>query len=276
MRIFLAGGTGVIGTRLIPALLNAGHHVTATTRKPASTGLLEQLGAVPVVMDVYDVAGTAAAVQEAAPDIILHELTDLGDYDTEANARLRREGTASLVAAAQAAGVQRIMVQSIAWAYQPGQQAAAEEEPVAPGSAVETMEALAGQLPQATVLRYGMLYGPGTWYAAGGRIAEAVAAGHVPATSAVTSFVHIDDAIAATVQALDWPAGAYNITDDEPAAASIWLPAYARQLGAPEPVLAPLPAGAPAGRGAANAKARALGWEPAYPSWRDGFARKLG
>lgn len=275
MRIFLAGGTGVLGTRLIPQLTAAGHQVTATTRRADRTGLLTRLGAAPAIVDVYDAGRLAGVVAGAAPDLILHELTDLSEYDTDANARLRREGTANLVAAARAAGTSRIVVQSIAWIFPDADTPATEDDPITPGTAVDTMENLARQLPHPTILRYGMLYGPGTWYAPGGRIASLVAAGQLPATPAITCFIHIDDAVTATVQALQWPDGTYHIVDGEPAPGTSWLPIYARELGAPSPPTAPLPDNAPTGRAISNAKARAQGWTPKYRSWRQGFSASL-
>lgn len=275
MRIFLAGGTGVLGSRLIPKLTAAGHQVTATTRRADRTDLLTRLGAAPAVVDVYDADRLNDVVGQAAPDLILHELTDLSEYDTDANARLRRQGTANLVAAARAAGTGRIVVESIAWVFPDADTPATEDDPITPGTAVDTMESTARQLPRATILRYGILYGPGTWYAPGGRIADRVGAGQLPATPALTCFVHIDDAVTATVQALSWPDGTYHIVDDEPAPGTSWLPVYARELGAPPPPAAPLPDGAPAGRPISNAKARAQGWAPEYPSWRQGFGASL-
>ena len=272
MRIFLAGGTGVLGTRLIPRLAAAGHETTATTRRAERAERLTRLGASPAVIDVYDAEGLIDAVRQARPDVILHELTDLSDYDTDANARLRREGTANLVKAAEEAGVPRILVQSIAWIFPEGAAPATEDDAIIPGSAVDAMEQLAGQLPHATILRYGMLYGPDTWYWRGGRTADAALAGQLPATPAITSFVHIDDAAAATVSALDWPDGVYHIVDDEPAPGTAWIPVFAEQLGAPAPAVEPLPEGRTAGRAVSNAKARARGWKPEHPSWRDGFA----
>lgn len=273
MRIFLAGGTGVIGRELIPELVAAGHEVVATTRREDKLTRLTALGARGVVVDVYDAPRLAAVVAEAAPDLILHELTDLSDYDTDANARLRREGTANLVDAAQAANVERMIAQSIAWIFPDGDAPAAEDDPVIPDSAVDAMEQLVRTLPHSTVLRYGMLYGPGTWYAPGSRVANAVAAGLMPATPAITSFAHIDDVIAATVQAIDWPDGTYHVVDDEPAAATEWLQVYAAGIGAPAPKVTPLLDGASPGRAVSNAKARAIGWTPIYPSWRQGFPR---
>jgi nucleoside-diphosphate-sugar epimerase len=272
MRIFLAGGTGVIGTRLIPRLAAAGHEVTATTRRAERAQRLSRLGAHPAIVDVYDADGLADAVRQARPDVVLHELTDLSDYDTDANARLRREGTANLVAAAEEAGVSRIVVQSIAWIFPEGAAPATEDDPIIPGTAVDAMEQLAGKLPHTSILRYGMLYGPGTWYRRGGRTADAALAGRLPATPAITCFVHVDDAAAATVSALDWPDGVYHLVDDEPAPGTAWIPVFAQHLSAPAPAVEPLAEGRTLGRAVSNAKARSRGWKPEYPSWRDGFA----
>jgi nucleoside-diphosphate-sugar epimerase len=273
MRILVAGGTGIIGRGLIPALVAAGHEVVATTRREDKLPQLSELGATGAVVDVYDAGRLASVVAQAAPDVIIDELTDLSEHDTDANARLRREGTANLVAAARTAGVERMLVESIAWTVPDGDGMATEDDPIIPGSAVAAMEELAHTMPHATVLRYGLLYGPGTWYAPGGEFANAVMAGSVPATTAITSFAHIDDVVAATVSAIDWPDGTYQIVDDEPATALEWLPVYAAGLRAPAPKEAPLPDGARTGRAISNAKARAAGWTPTYPSWRGGFPK---
>jgi nucleoside-diphosphate-sugar epimerase len=271
MRIFLAGGTGVIGRRLVPALVNAGHDVVATTRHVGNIDRIARLGGRGVAVDVYDAARLSEAVGEAAPDLVMHQLSDLRLFDTEATARIRREGTAHLVSAAQQSGVSRIVVQSIAWAYQDGEGLADEDDPVEAGSAVAAMEDLARTVARPTILRYGWWYGPDTWYAEGGRIADAVAEGLLPATRTINSLVHIDDAVEATVGAIDWPAGAYNIFGDEPAPATTWLPSYAAAIGAPPPTSTIWSSGSPRGRGASNAKAKAAGWTPTYSSWRSGF-----
>jgi nucleoside-diphosphate-sugar epimerase len=153
----------------------------------------------------------------------------LAGGDRDANARLRREGTAHLVAAARASGVDRMLVQSIAWIVPPGDGPATEDEPIEPGSAVEDMERTARELPHATILRCGMLWGPTTWYP------DAAAAADVPG---IGCWVHLDDVVSATVAALDWPDGTYHLVDDEPS---------------------------PAGRAVSNAKARARGWTPRHP-----------
>ncbi|WP_154794661.1 NAD-dependent epimerase/dehydratase family protein [Occultella kanbiaonis] len=272
MRIFLAGGTGVIGRRLVPALIAAGHEVVATTRRLENVDQINRSGGKGVVVDVYDAARLTELIWTAAPDLVMHQLSDLRHFDTEATARIRRVGTRNLVAAAQQAGVGRIVVQSIAWAYEDGYGLASEDEPIEEGSAVAAMEELVGRLATATILRYGWWYGPGTWYAEGGRVADAVAEGLLPATRTVNSLVHVDDAVSATVQAIDWPAGVYNIADDEPAPGTQWLPVYANAIGAPAPTSPIWTNRSPGGRGASNAKARAAGWKPSHPTWRSGFA----
>jgi nucleoside-diphosphate-sugar epimerase len=271
VKIFIAGGSGVIGSRLIPPLASAGHDVVASTRRPENVQFIEDRGARGVVVDVYDAPHIADVMCGAAPDLIIHQLTDLSDFDLEANARLRRAGTANLVAAARQAGVERMIAQSIAWAYVPGETVADESVPLVENTAVAVMEERLRGMPRTTVLRYGRFYGPGTWYAEGGRIANAAAAGLLQATPAIASFIHLHDAVTATVQSIDWPDGVYNVVDDEPAAATIWAPVFARRLGAPEPRALPLQPGEVRGRRVSNTKARARGWSPVYSTWRDGF-----
>jgi nucleoside-diphosphate-sugar epimerase len=281
MKIFLAGATGVIGRRLVPLLLAEGHQVTALTRKRERTAALNALGAEPVVADVHDRAAIVAAVRAAAPDIVIHQLTDLAAEDFAANAALRRQGTRNLVGAALAVGVRRMVAQSVAWAYEAGDEPADEWTPLdlaAPEArarmvaAVAALEAVVHEMPEWVVLRYGALYGPGTWYSLGGRIANQARAGKLAAGDEVVSFLHADDAAAAAVQALTWPNGAVNVCDNEPASGREWLPAFCAAVSAPPP-----PSASPGrpgwARGADNHYARKhLGWVPKYPSWRDGFA----
>jgi nucleoside-diphosphate-sugar epimerase len=277
MRIFLAGATGVIGKRLVPRLLTEGHQVTGLTRRPVDAEALRAKGADAAVADVYDADALAKAVREAAPDVIMHQLTDLSSGNTEANAAVRRKGTRNLTDAALAAGVRRIVAQSIAWAYEGGREFATERTPLDIGAApprlatvqaVATLENIVQEVPEWVVLRYGLFYGPTTWYAPDGLMARA----KLVADDDVTSFVHIDDAASAAVAALRWPSGAVNVCDDEPAAAREWVPVFCASVGAPapEPVT-----GAPRhdwARGADNHHARKhLGWTPQYPSWRDGL-----
>ncbi|WP_206243971.1 NAD-dependent epimerase/dehydratase family protein [Novosphingobium terrae] len=216
--IFLAGAAGAIGRRLIPLLTGAGHRVIGTTRSPDRADALEAAGVRPVIVDVFDGQALTRAVREAAPSIIIHQLTDLSaglDQDPEAarraNARLRREGTANLVTAALAAGTRRMVTQSIAWAYAPGATPYREEDPLditAQGARGMTVNEGIVPLEHATlftpglegiVLRYGQLYGPGTW--------SEKPEGASP--------LHVDAAAHAAFIAVERGApGAYNIADD--------------------------------------------------------------
>ncbi|GAA4098995.1 NAD(P)-dependent oxidoreductase [Actinomadura miaoliensis] len=254
-------------------LVQAGHEVTGTTRRPERARSLADQHATPVVVDVYDAGALREAVLAARPDVIVHQLTDLADEDFEANSRLRVEGTRNLVAAARAADVEVMVAQSIAWLYVPGTRPAVETDPLdptlPPHAGIAPLEEAVGTMPRGVVLRYGALYGPGTWYAPGGAIAERVRAGNLRQNPGWTSFVHVDDAASAALAALDWPAGPVNIVDDEPATTAEWLPVYSAALGAPTPGTARHAAAI--GRPVSNAKAKKLGWKPSVATWRDGF-----
>ncbi|MCE7011056.1 NAD(P)-dependent oxidoreductase [Kibdelosporangium philippinense] len=279
MRIFMAGATGVIGRRATQLLIAGGHQVVGLTRKPSP--LLEILGAEVSIGDVYDRAALTEAVRAAQPDVVMHQLTDLRDGSRAANARIREVGTANLVEAALEAGVRRVIAQSICWVYEPGSAPAAEHVPLdlesssgrlATVSAVATLEAKVKKAPEWVVLRYGMLYGPDTWYTADGLMAQLAHRGELPATADVTSFLHIDDAATAAVAALEWPTGAVNVCDDEPATGYDWTPAFCKAVGAPSPSTSDAPR-TPWARGADNRYARKeLDWKPRWSSWRDGFA----
>ncbi|KQQ51296.1 MULTISPECIES: NAD(P)-dependent oxidoreductase [unclassified Plantibacter] len=278
MRVLVAGGSGVLGRAVIPRLLTLGHEVSATSRSTEKLGALEQLGATGVVLDARDRDATAAAVRRAAPEAILHLMTDLGTGDSASNALLRSEGTRNLVDAARAAGVRRIIGQSISWIHPPSALPAIETDPLdldAPEPrrstvhAVQALEAAVHDLPQSVVLRFGQLYGAGTWYSRAGRFAEAARSGALPATETVTSFVHVDDAAAAVVEALGWPTGVWNIVDDEPAPGTEWAPVFAHAVGAPAPTVERT---GDVGRPVSNDRARAQGFTLRHPSWRAGFA----
>lgn len=274
MKILVAGATGVVGRRLVPLLVRAGHEVVGTTRSPERAQSIADQHATPVVVDVMDAEALTAALAEHAPDVVIHQLTDLSAEDFAANSRLRITGTRNLVDAARAAGVQKMIAQSIAWLYRPGTDPATEgdelDASLLPYPAVAALEEAVGEMPHGVVLRYGAFYGPGTWYAPEGAIAERVHAGALSLTPSWTCFVHVDDAASAAVAALDWPAGAVNIVDDEPATAAEWLPVLSAALGAPTPPTARH--AAEQGRPVSNARARELGWKPRLESWRDGFA----
>ena len=300
MRIFVAGASGVIGTRLIPRLIDRGHEVVGTFRSPASAERVRALGAEPVQLDVLDPRAVREAVLEAAPDAIVHQATALADVRfsrrldrsfAQTN-RLRTEGTDALLAAAREAGVPRFVAQSYAslrYAREGGA-VKTEEDRLDPTPVPTTRETNAAMrhLDQAVTdaggiaLRYGGFYG-----AANDGLIEPVRKRQLPIVGdggGVSSFVHLDDAAVATVLALErGQTGIYNIVDDHPAPVREWLPVLAEALGAKPPRrvpvwLARVVAGDAAvmlgteARGASNAKARReLGWELRYPSWREGF-----
>jgi len=271
MHILLAGATGVVGRRIVPLLAADGHRVTGLTRSPARAAALRAFGAEPLVADVVDRSALTAAVRSAAPEVVVHQLTDLADANLEANARLRVVGTRNLVDAAHAAGVRRVVAQSIAFGYEDGAEPATEDTPLRRGlRGVPELESAVAELPEWVVLRYGLFYGPGTWYAPDGMMAERARAEELVADESVTSFVHVDDAAAAAVAALGWPSGAVNVCDDEPAAGRDWVPAFCAAVGAPAPPRAE--SRTVGARGADNRRARQLGWSPRYPLWRNGFA----
>ena len=309
MRIFLAGASGVIGSRMVPMLVDSGHQVLGTTRSPGKAERLRSAGAEPVVVDALDADALGAAVREAEPEVVINQLTDLPPRfnprkpDYGRTPQLRREGTATLAAAGAEAGARRLISQSIAFIYEPsGGPVKDEDAPLADMSGTSFAEVTEAtiELERVTtgtpaldgvVLRYGWFYGPGTYYGVGGSTAEDVRRRRFPVVGdggGVFSFIHVDDAAAATVAALDHGSpGVYNVTDDEPAPLRDWLPVYAETLGAKPPRrvptwLARLVAGKVATgqltglRGASNERAkRELGWAPRHPSWRQGFAESL-
>jgi nucleoside-diphosphate-sugar epimerase len=286
MHVLVAGATGAVGRLLVPLLLDAGHQVTGISRTLAGTERVRRQGASAVQADAFDRDGLRQVVTASAPDAVIHQLTDLSDADGEATNRLRREGTRNLVDAAKSAGVKRIIAQSISWAYAPGENPADETVPLDIGAAqprggmvdgIRALEEKAAEMDTAVLLRYGILYGAGTWYALGGAVAAALAGdpaarflGRIEADLSVSSFVHVVDAARAAVAALDWPTGPVNIVDDEPAQAREWLPVLATALGLPAPEIR---SGRQSwARGASNGLARSRGWQPEYATWRSGFA----
>ncbi len=308
MRVLVAGATGAIGKQLVPRLVAAGHEVHGMTRSESKQAMLCELGAVPVVADALDPDQVAEAVGGARPEVIVHELTAIGaldmrhfDRDFAPTNRLRTEGTDYLLSAGKAVGVRRFVAQSNgAFPYARTRGAVkGEEDPLDP-TPVREMRAMVAAIrhleeavlgadwTEGIVLRYGALYGPGTSMAPGEQQFELVRERKFPLVGdggAVWSFIHTADAAEATVATVEHGGrGVYNIVDDDPAPVAEWLPALARILGAQQPMQVPRLAGRLfAGetgvvlmtelRGASNAKAkRELGWQPAHPSWRQGFA----
>jgi nucleoside-diphosphate-sugar epimerase len=303
MRVFVAGGTGVIGRRLVPQLVAAGNHVIATTTSPGKVGLLEQLGAEGVVMDGLDAVSVGEAVAAAQPDVIVHQMTGLSvthagkpnlrraDRFFATTNRLRSEGIDHLLAAAEATGVSHVVAQGHASmnGIRAGGWVKTEEDPLEVAEGTKALKHLEDAVVGAggAVLRYGGFYGPG----ANEDQVKFVRKRLFPLVGGGTgyfSWVHVDDAASATVLAVEQKAnGVFNIVDDEPAPVSEWLPYLAECAGAKPPRrvpkwLARLLAGEmmvgmmTEGRGFSNAKAkRELGWELRYPSWRQGFKDEL-
>ena len=315
MKILVAGATGAIGRRLVPLLVAGGHHVVATTRTRDKLNGLRSTGAEPILMNGLDGQEVLNAVMSCRPDVIVHQMTALAsmrslkkfDEEFALTNRLRIEGTSHLAAAAVAAGTRKFVAQSYAgWRVErDGGRVKTEADPLDPYppavmartlQAIQTLERIVSTTPglNGMALRYGSLYGPGTSISAippEGEIVELIRQRKFPLIgngAGVWSFIHVDDAARATQLAIErGTPGIYNIVDDEPAEVSEWLPDLAHVLGAKPPYRLPAWIGrfaiGEAGvlmmtgvRGSSNAKAkRALGWQPEYASWRDGFRRGL-
>lgn len=257
MRILIAGSTGAIGRPLIRYLKENGHAVFALARSPQSARAVAELGGEPVAADALDATSVTAAIVRVVPDAVINELTSLPRHYTaaemkaaaERDYKVRTEGNANLLVALQNAGVRRYLLQSSGFWYAPGVGLADENErfafdasPAVAASArtyAELEAAASGTLGIDFVsLRYGFFYGPGTWYSREGDMGEQVRQQQVPVIGngeGVWSFVHIDDAAAATAAALESTPGAYNVVDGDPTPQSMWLPAFARAVGAPAP-----------------------------------------
>jgi 2-alkyl-3-oxoalkanoate reductase len=258
MKIFIAGATGAIGRPLITQLLTKGHDVVALSRSPENAQTLAAQGVDIAIADVFDADAIHSAIRRAQPEVVIEQLTSLPKtYTPESmqaaaalNNRIRLEGGANVLKAAQAAGVRRYLIQSIAFWAAPGAGLADEETPLALAASpavadgTRTVTAVERRLLEtpnleAIVLRYGFFYGPGTWYASEGDVAERVRQQQFPiigSAEGVWSWIHVEDAAAATVAAVDQGnPGIYLIADDLPLEVRVWLPAYARSLNAPAP-----------------------------------------
>ena len=302
MRVFVTGATGALGRHLVPALVAEGHDVTATTRTAAKAGGLREAGATPVILDGLDRDAVIAEVLVASPDVIVHEMTALAsmrslrqpDKVFAVTNALRTQGTDNLLAAAAQAGTRRVIAQSYVSANaRTGNLVKTEDDPIdtdpVPGArlalaAIRHVEETVPRVaPEGIVLRYGSFYGPG----ASDILLDTVRKRQWPIIGGGTgiwSFIEITDAAAATLAAVSQGApGVYNVADSDPAPSSEWLPYLAGLLGAKPPLRVPawlgrllagefIVAQMTSARGLSNEKARKeLGWEPRYPSWREGF-----
>jgi 2-alkyl-3-oxoalkanoate reductase len=308
MRIFVAGATGAVGRPLVAALIAAGHSVVGTTRTAAKAEVIKRMGAEPAIADGLDASAIRAAVIAAKPEIIIDQMTDLAavtdirhfDRAFATTNKLRTQGTDFLLAAAREVGARRFIAQSFCgWTYGRGESIKTEADALEPDppeelrrtlEAIQYMEgAVAGSAnPEGIVLRYGSFYGPDTGMLSRAMI-DQVRRRRVPLIGGGGgrwSFIHVEDAASATLAAIERgaPGNIYNIVDDDPAPVSEWLPALATLVGARSPIRVPAWLGRLfAGehlvsmmtevRASSNAKARReLGWQPAHPSWREGFA----
>ena len=298
MRVLVVGATGAIGTRLVPQLIDRGHEVTGTCRSPGKTGRLRELGAEPVVLDALDAGAVRDAVAEARPDAIIYQATALAgagfslslDRTFAPTNRLRTEGTDALLAAARQAGVRRFIAQSFApYRYiREGGMVKAEGDPLdrAPPKRARQTFAAMSHIDQAVTEAGGIALRYGGFYGEPDAMVTAMRKRRYPMIGdgrGITSFIHLHDAAAATVLALEHDGPAiYNITDDEPAPASEWMPVLAEVLGAKPPRRIPAWVARlimgdglsmmTESRGASNEKAKKeLGWTLRYPTWREGF-----
>lgn len=306
MRVLLAGATGAIGRPLLPMLIAGGHEVHATTRHAERAAELQAAGAAVEIVDFFKPGSADKLIRKVRPEVVVDQLTNLPkDFDRReaeaayaANDAIRFEGTGALIRAAEDHGVERYVAQSIAFLYAPGKgEIRTEEDPVwtdAPLPFSRSVEILALNERKVTqsekfsgvVLRFGSLYGPGTWYATDGSTCESIRNRQFPLVGGGTglnSLVHVSDAAAAAALAVERGTGIYNVVDDEPAPFSELTPYVAELLGAKRPRKVPawiarraagefLTAAATSQSGASNAKAKEeLGWTPSLPSWRDGL-----
>lgn len=277
-KIFVTGATGLIGTKLTKRLIEEGYEVAGLTTSEKGKEKLDNAGVKAYIGNILEYDTIEKSIGDFKPDIIMNEITDLKQVDMSANTKVRIEGTRNLVEAAIKHDVPHIQSQSIAFVYEAGDTLATEETSLdydASGDrkitvdGVEGLEKESARLNKHVILRYGLLYEPGTWYGKDGMIYNQFINGEVTMTDGVQSFIHIDDAVETAIQALNFESGVYNVADDEPVKGDDWAKWYANELNV-TPTLNIEPA-APFERGVTNKKFKDQGGKLIYATWKDGM-----
>ncbi|MCC2088871.1 NAD(P)-dependent oxidoreductase [Mammaliicoccus sciuri] len=277
-KIFVTGATGLIGTKLTKRLIEEGYEVAGLTTSEKGKEKLDNAGVKAYIGNILEYDTIEKSIGDFKPDIIMNEITDLKQVDMSANTKVRIEGTRNLVEAAIKHDVPHIQSQSIAFVYEAGDTLATEETSLdydASGDrkitvdGVEGLEKESARLNKHVILRYGLLYGPGTWYGKDGMIYNQFINGEVTMTDGVQSFIHIDDAVETAIQALNFESGVYNVADNEPVKGDDWAKWYANELNV-SPTLNIEPA-APFERGVTNKKFKDQGGKLIYATWKDGM-----
>ncbi|WP_204977334.1 NAD-dependent epimerase/dehydratase family protein [Mammaliicoccus sciuri] len=277
-KIFVTGATGLIGTKLTKRLIEEGYEVAGLTTSEKGKEKLDNAGVKAYIGNILEYDTIEKSIGDFKPDIIMNEITDLKQVDMSANTKVRIEGTRNLVEAAIKHDVPHIQSQSIAFVYEAGDTLATEETSLdydASGDrkitvdGVEGLEKESARLNKHVILRYGLLYGPGTWYGKDGMIYNQFINGEVTMTDGVQSFIHIDDAVETAIQALNFESGIYNVADDDPVKGDDWAKWYANELNV-TPTLNIEPA-APFERGVTNKKFKDQGGKLIYTTWKDGM-----
>ncbi|MCJ0939957.1 NAD-dependent epimerase/dehydratase family protein [Mammaliicoccus sciuri] len=277
-KIFVTGATGLIGTKLTKRLIEEGYEVAGLTTSEKGKEKLDNAGVKAYIGNILEYDTIEKSIGDFKPDIIMNEITDLKQVDMSANTKVRIEGTKNLVEAAIKHDVPHIQSQSIAFVYEAGDTLATEETSLDYDASsdrkitvdgVEGLEKESARLNKHVILRYGLLYGPGTWYGKDGMIYNQFINGEVTMTDGVQSFIHIDDAVETAIQALNFESGIYNVADDEPVKGDDWAKWYANELNV-SPTLNIEPA-APFERGVTNKKFKDQGGKLIYTTWKDGM-----
>lgn len=277
-KIFVTGATGLIGTKLTKRLLEEGYEVGGLTTSENGKEKLENAGVKAYIGDILKYDTIEDSISDFKPDIIMNEITDLKQVDMSANTKVRIEGTKNLVNAAIKHDVTHIQSQSIAFTYEGGEGLATENTPLdyhASGDrkitvdGVEGLEKETAKIEHHVILRYGLLYGPGTWYGKDGMIYNQFINHEVSMTDGVQSFIHIDDAVETAIQALNFDSGIYNVVDDDPVKGDVFAKWYANLLNVnPNINIEPAPSFE---RGASNKKFKEQGGTLIYTTWKDGM-----